>query len=85
MRIPNSTCAPTTAVTTGPTTAAPFGDAPAIGRTLVNKNDALTAIPAMNDIHRNASLGTTQRYTNLDADRLIEVYRKSHPKASGPE
>jgi len=30
-----------------------------------------------------ASLQTTQRYTHLDADRLIEVYRKAHPKASG--
>ena len=28
-----------------------------------------------------ASLATTQKYTHLDADRLIEVYRKSHPKA----
>ena len=28
-----------------------------------------------------ASLSTTQRYTHLDAERLIEVYRKSHPKA----
>ncbi len=28
-----------------------------------------------------SSLSTTQRYTHLDADRLIEVYRKSHPKA----
>ncbi|MGE5347455.1 MAG: tyrosine recombinase XerC [Acidithiobacillales bacterium] len=30
-----------------------------------------------------ASLSTTQKYTHLDADRLIEVYRKSHPRASG--
>ncbi len=28
-----------------------------------------------------ASLSTTQRYTHLDAERLLEVYRKSHPKA----
>ena len=26
-----------------------------------------------------ASLSTTQKYTHLDAERLIEVYRKSHP------
>ncbi len=30
-----------------------------------------------------ASLSTTQKYTHLDADRLIEVYRKSHPRAGG--
>jgi len=30
-----------------------------------------------------ASLSTTQKYTHLDAERLIEVYRKSHPKAKG--
>jgi integrase/recombinase XerC len=28
-----------------------------------------------------ASLSTTQRYTHLDVERLLEVYRKSHPKA----
>jgi integrase/recombinase XerC len=28
-----------------------------------------------------ASLSTTQRYTHLDSERLLEVYRKSHPKA----
>ena len=32
-----------------------------------------------------ASLSTTQRYTHLDAERLIEVYRKSHPKAEERE
>ncbi len=30
-----------------------------------------------------ASLSTTQKYTHLDADRLIEVYTKAHPKARG--
>ena len=30
-----------------------------------------------------ASLATTQRYTHLDVDRLMEVYRKAHPKARG--
>ncbi len=28
-----------------------------------------------------ARLGTTQRYTHLDINRLTEVYRKTHPKA----
>jgi integrase/recombinase XerC len=32
-----------------------------------------------------ASLSTTQKYTHLDAERLIEVYRKSHPKARDDE
>ncbi len=28
-----------------------------------------------------ASLATTQKYTHLDVERLMEVYRKAHPKA----
>lgn len=32
-----------------------------------------------------ASLSTTQRYTHLDAERLLEVYRRSHPKAEERE
>jgi len=30
-----------------------------------------------------ASLSTTQRYTALDAERLIAVYEKAHPRAKG--
>ncbi len=32
-----------------------------------------------------ASLATTQKYTHLDAERLLEVYRKSHPRAEADE
>ena len=32
-----------------------------------------------------ASLSTTQKYTHLDVERLLEVYRKSHPKAEEGE
>ena len=30
-----------------------------------------------------SSLSTTQRYTEVDSARLIEVYRDSHPRARG--
>jgi len=32
-----------------------------------------------------ASLATTQKYTHLDVERLMEVYRKAHPKAEEDE
>lgn len=32
-----------------------------------------------------ASLSTTQRYTHLDVDRLLAVYRQSHPRAKASE
>ena len=31
-----------------------------------------------------ASLSTTQRYTEVDQARLMEVYKDAHPRARGP-
>ena len=31
-----------------------------------------------------ASLSTTQKYTHVGIDRLMEVYDKAHPKARNP-
>ncbi len=35
---------------------------------------------AIQELLGHASLSTTERYTSLDADRLMAVYRKSHPR-----